>query len=57
MVKVCPCCANGLPICADLRPNGTHYLHSETCETYDWDNDVCVRCAEGLRLAQGEGGK
>ena len=42
--NVCPRCANGLPICADLRPDGIRWTHEQTCATYDWADDVCAKC-------------
>ncbi len=47
-VKVCPYCSNGLPICTDHMQNGQYYLHRDTCETYDWDTDVCAQCSQKL---------
>lgn len=42
--NVCPRCSNGRPICTDLKPDGTYYSHTETCDTYEWAVDVCAQC-------------
>lgn len=45
---VCPRCSNGRPICTDRKPDGSRYLHSETCATYRWANEVCSPCLRAM---------
>lgn len=40
-VVACPRCSDGLPICTDMKPDGTRYTHAETCATYEWADDLC----------------
>lgn len=43
---LCPRCGDGRPCCADKRPDGTRYSHADTCETYEWSDELCPSCRE-----------
>ena len=42
--KVCPCCALGLPLCADFETIPQAVAHRITCIEYRFASEVCGDC-------------
>lgn len=52
--QVCPRCANNLPVCGQLKPDGTTlYSHAETCAKYTWQDYECRNCLDLMKWNRG----
>jgi hypothetical protein len=46
--RICPCCGDGFPCCADFETIAQTLGHALTCVTYRFSTEVCEPCSTGL---------
>lgn len=46
--RLCPCCGNGFPVCADFETLSRELAHRLTCQQYRFDHETCEGCTYRL---------
>lgn len=42
--RLCPCCGDGFPVCADFETLSRPLAHRLTCQQYRFNSETCQTC-------------